>query len=116
MRHWDLGCSLGRPLPSGELMNGVENVSAVIAVPAGVADANRDVLEDDEPVLVLEAFHRNGFFPDRSRAVLALISAHTRFSHSIIAGGRRRPGTNAAAATTSAIRVTAAPATNQGSR
>jgi hypothetical protein len=43
-----------------QLVDGMKHVSAVVAVAAGIADADRHVLEDDETIFVLEHFLLDG--------------------------------------------------------
>ncbi len=44
MSDWDQGCSLGHFLTGGDLVNGMNNVRAVIAVSTHITDANCHIL------------------------------------------------------------------------
>jgi hypothetical protein len=54
MSHWDFLFSLWGSDTSGNFVDGMKNVCAVIAIPAYVAYPNGDILQDDEPTLVFE--------------------------------------------------------------
>src|SRR5947199_48391 len=76
MRYRDFRRSLRCPFPSSKLMDCVENVRTVVTIPAGVADSDHDILQDDESVPVLEALHRDLLGMDDTRAVLASKIVH----------------------------------------
>jgi hypothetical protein len=66
---------LYRPLrslgPGCQVVNRVENVCAIIAVPASIADPNRDIFQYNETALVLECLSFDPLGPNRSITVFA---------------------------------------------
>lgn len=72
----DLESPLRRPFPGTQLMHRVEDVSAVVSIPAGVADPDLDILQDDEALLVLEALHHHRLGANGPCTIVAPVSVH----------------------------------------
>jgi hypothetical protein len=60
----------------GNIMDGVNDVRAIVAVPATIADTNGDILQDDKAVLMFERLAFDRARLDGAVAVLTGISVH----------------------------------------
>ena len=80
MSHRNLFRSLKRLNPRGDIMNGVQEIRAVISVPAFIADSDNDILKNDESILVLERLALYFLRLNFPFAILALIAIHKFYS------------------------------------
>lgn len=80
MSDWDHVCALGHFLTGGDLVNGMNNVGGVVAVSAHITNANRQILQNDKAIFMLERFAGDFLGPNRSFTVLALITIHSVFN------------------------------------
>ena len=76
MRYRNLFGSLKRLNSRGDIMNGVQQVRAVISVPAFIADSDNDILQNDESILMLECLALYLLQSNFPFAILALIAIH----------------------------------------
>ena len=80
MSHGNLFCSLKRFDSRGDIMNGVQEVGAVISVPAFIADSDNDILQNDESILMLECLALYLLRSNFPFAIFTLIAIHRIYS------------------------------------
>ena len=85
MSHRDFFFSLWGSDASGNFVDGMKNVCAVIAILEYVGYPNGDILQDDEPTLVFECLSVYSAGPHCPLTVFAPISVLVLFTHSFIA-------------------------------
>jgi hypothetical protein len=64
------------PLSCADFMNRVKNIGAVVSVAAPIADSDRYVFQDNEPILVFERLPLDKPRPHRAVAEFTAISIH----------------------------------------